>query len=162
MQNIKSIEFVFENCEGFEIDAKYFGIVAMDSIRTVVARVACNSISKYTTVGSVIFEIFSEANVEYDGFGEPTLKFDRICMHRDITAIALHYEDGESETYYVNYEDEVEGQLGTPNKNQKVHINSFGNLYLIIDASKEIFDFFDKDDMEDKEKNEFSKSMILY
>lgn len=44
MKHIKSIEFVLENCENFNIDTNYFGAFLIDDIRYSIQRIACNSI----------------------------------------------------------------------------------------------------------------------
>ena len=151
MRNVKSIEFVFENCECLEIEAKYFGGVHLEDIRTSIARIACNSIAKMQTVHSAVFEIFSEANVEYAPFGNQSdkmVKFDRLAAWDDITQIVVHYEDNQEEVYYVDYDDDGNDGLGAPNKNQKSCISALGNLYLVIEKDKTIGDYFDEDEMD--------------
>ena len=103
MRNVKSIEFVFENCECLEIEAKYFGGVHLEDIRTSIARIACNSIAKMQTVHSAVFEIFSEGNTEYAPFcnqSDKMVKFDRLAAWDDITQIIVHYEDNQEEVPY--------------------------------------------------------------
>lgn len=163
MKNIKSVELILENCETIEIEAKYFGMFKMDDIRTGIYRIACNAISKSQTAHSIAFEIFSEANVKYAPFGscEEQLKFHRLTQWKDITGIELKYEDGSVETYYVDYDDGEDNALGAENLNEKVHISRLGNLYIVIEKDKTIFDYFDKDEIEDVESVNFSKTMIL-
>lgn len=164
MRNVKSIEFVFENCECLEIESKYFGGVHLEDIRTSIARIACNSIAKMQTVHIAVFEIFSEANTEYAPFGNQSdklLKFDRIAALDDITQIIVHYEDNQEEVYYVDYDDDGNDGLGAPNKNQKSCISALGNLYLVIEKDKNIGDYFDKDEIDNEEEIDDIKSMIL-
>jgi hypothetical protein len=40
MKHIKSIEFVLENCESFNIDANYFGTFLIDDIYYSIQRIA--------------------------------------------------------------------------------------------------------------------------
>lgn len=163
MNNIKKVEFVFENCECFEIDEKYFGMFQIADIKTEIYRIACNAISKLTTAYTVALEIFSEANTDYNpcGSSERSKKFDRITSWRDITSIILYYDDGKEETYYVDYVEKQDGVLGTENINQRTYISSLGNLYLVITKDKDIKDFFETDEIECKESLDFSKMMIL-
>ena len=163
MKNIKSIELILENCEVIEIESKYIGMFRMDDIRTSIYRIACNAISKSQTAHSVAIEIFSEANVKYSPFGncEEQLKFYRLAEWKDITSIELHYEDGSTETYYVDYDDGENDALGAENLNQKNYISTLGNLYIVIEKDKTVFDYFDKEEVEDVESINFSKTMIM-
>lgn len=163
MKSIKSIEFIFENCEHFQIDSQYFGTFSIDNIKTSINRIACNMIAKTETACCIAVEIFAEANQEYFPFDldEPAMKFDRILKYNDITSIVLHYENNNTDTYYVDYDDVEEGVLGTENKNQHSILSSLGNLYLVVANDKDIYDFFDKREMDDVESVEFSKKMIM-
>lgn len=162
MQNIKNVEFIFENCECFTVDAKYFGIFEMSDLQTKIRRIAMNSISKYTSVNYVAIEIYSEADDRYDFYGEEMKsKLDRIQQYRDITGICLTYDNGLKETYYVNYKDEIEGALGTPNVYQKTYLSKLGNLYLVISEDKDIADAFDMEEINNEEIIKMDKQMIL-
>lgn len=162
MKNVKSIGFGFENCEYFSIDAKYFGAFQLSDINTRIQRVACNSISRMDLVDSVVMEIFSEGNGEYlSGFGDEKVKFfDRIVAYNDITSITVIYDDDSEETYWVNYKEEVEDQLGSPNVYQQTEMNKFGDLYLVI-SPKPMPHFFDDKVINDEDSISFSKIMIL-
>lgn len=162
MKDVKSIGFGFENCEYFSIDAKYFGAFQLSDINTRIQRVACNSISRVDSVDSVVMEIFSEGNGEYlSGFGDEKVKFfDRIVTYNDITSITVIYDDDSEETYWVNYKEEVEDQLGSPNMYQQTEMNKFGDLYLVI-SPKPMPHFFDDKVINDEDSISFSKIMIL-
>ena len=163
MKNIEKVEFVFENCESFEIDAKYFGQFHVENIYSAINRIACNSIAKMQIANTIAFEIFSEGNIPYSPFGgqEQQNKFDRISAFSDITSIVLIYEDGSTEQYYVNYDDGGNYGLGVENKNQKSYISTANNLYLIIQKDTDIFQFFNKEEIDDKEYIDSFKGMIL-
>lgn len=157
MKSIKSIEFVFENCECFSIDAKYLGEFELSDIHQCIHRIASNCIAKMDCANTVAIEIFSEGNKEYSPFGvrdrDETL-FDRFMYH-DITSIEIVYDDETSETYYVDYEgDEI-------NEYQKNYMNNFGDMYIVISKDKGIFDFFDEDEINDEEIISFAKDMIF-
>ena len=162
MKDVKSIGFGFENCEYFSIDAKYFGAFQLSDINTRIQRVACNSISRVDCVDSVVMEIFSEGNGEYlSGFGDEKVKFfDRIVTYNDITSITVIFDDDSEETYWVNYKEEVEDQLGSPNVYQQTEMNKFGDLYLVI-SPKPMPHFFDDKVINDEDSISFSKIMIL-
>lgn len=162
MKVAKYIEFIFENCEHFSIDAKYFGALELTNFNTHIQRVASNAITKMSCVGTVAMEIFSEGDGKYSCFGDEDLtKFERLKNWNDITALTVVYEDDSEETYYVNYEEEDENQLGSPNVLQHSETNKFGDLYIIISESKCFTDFFDYEEINNKEHMEFAKDMIF-
>lgn len=162
MKDIKSVEFIFENCEAFNVEAKCFGVLEISDIQTKIGRIAVNSISKFTCANYVAMEIFSEADGKYDFYGEEMKsKLERIQKYQDITSICFTYDDETKETYYVNYKDETEGALGAPNVYQKTYLSTLGNLYLVISENDNIADVFDMDEINNKETVDFNKKMIL-
>lgn len=161
MDSVKSIGFGFENCEYFNIDAKYFGTLELTDFRIDIQRLACNAILKMDCVDTVVMEIFSEGDDEYSSYGEDMTKFKRLNMYNDITSIAVVYDDNSEEEYYVNYKEEIEDQLGSPNVYQTTYMSKLGNLYIVISKDKGIFDYFNEEEINDKESIEFSKLMIL-
>lgn len=162
MRRVKSIEFTFENCEYFSIDAKYFGALELTDFNTHIQRIASNVITKMNCVGTVAMEIFSEGDSKYSCFGDEELtKFERLKNWNDITALTVVYEDDSEETYYVNYEEEDEDQLSSPNVLQRSKTNKFGDLYIIISESKCFTDFFDDEEINNEAYMEFAKDMIF-
>lgn len=164
MKDVKSIGFGFENCEYFSIDAKYFGAFELTDFFTSIYRASCNAIIKMNLIETVVMEIFSEGNGQYKPFGvgdEVNNFFDRLQTYDDITSISVTYNDDTVEEYYVTYKEEVEGQLGSPNVLQHTYMNKFGDLYIVISKDKGIFDFFDKEEINNKENIDFAKLMIL-
>lgn len=160
MKHAKSIGFGFENCEYFSIDAKYFGTLKFTDINTRIQRLACNAVVKIECVDTVIMEIFSEGDDKYSSYIEDMTKFKRLNMYNDITSISVVYNDNSEEEYYVNYKEEVEGQLGSPNAHQSNYISTLGNLYIVISKDKGIFDYFNEEEINDKETIEFSKNIL--
>lgn len=156
MKHVKSIGFVFENCEYFTMNAKYFGTLDLTDFDTHIERIACNAIAKMNCVGTVAMEIFPEGDGEFPSFGDSITKFKRLKMFDDITSIIIIYDDGTEEEYYVNYEGEA------TNKYQKTYLSKFGLLYIVISKDKDIFDFFDEEDIHDKGYVDFAKSMLMY
>ena len=162
MKDIKSIEFVFENCEVFSIDACFFSDFSIENTEVRVNRIACNSISRYTVANTIAFCLFKEANRTYHIFDiedEKTTYFDRLKVG-DITCINLTYEDDETESFYIDYKEENDA-LGAPNLNQKVYESDLGDLYIVISEKNNIEDVFDMNEINDKEFVDFEKSMIL-
>lgn len=160
MRRVKFIEFTFENCEHFSIDAKYFGALELTDFNTHIQRVASNAITKMSCVGTVAMEIFSEGDGKYSCFGDEDLtKFERLRNWDDITALTVVYEDDSEEIYYVNYEEEY--LPGSPNVLQHSETNKFGDLYIIISKNKCFTDFFDDEEINNKEHMEFAKDMIF-
>jgi len=161
---VKFIEFTFENCECFSIDAKYFGEFHITDFQTFIDRCAINYINKFTIANTIAFEIFSEADNTYYPFEDEeiaTTKFNRLKEHMDIVGIRLTYNDNTTEDFDVNYNEGTEEEIGSPNINQHVYISSLGNLYLTIVKDKNIEDFFDKELINDKSSIDHFKSMIL-
>lgn len=161
MKYVKSIGFGFENCEYFSIDEKYFGTLELTDFNACIQRIACNAVVKMECVDTVVMEIFSEGDDKYSSYGEDMTKFKRLNMYNDITSISVVYNDNSEEEYYVNYKEEVEDQLGSPNIYQSNYISNLGNLYIVISKDKGIFDYFNEEEINDKENIEFSKSIIL-
>ena len=95
MKNVKSVNLILENCEVINIEPQYLGQLLLDKIRTKVYRIAMNSISKMQVVNRVAIEIFSEANVPYDSFGEESkekaiLKLSKMNITNVMLILLLH------------------------------------------------------------------------
>ena len=163
MKNVKSVNLVLENCEVINIDAQYFGQLLLEKIRTKVYRVAMNSISRMQVVNRVAIELFSEANVPYDSFGEESKEtiFDRLTSYNDIAQIELIYDDEgkDTELFIVNWVDD--DQCGCTNKLQKSYTSKPGNLYILIGKDMKLKNFFDKEEIEDEQCMAFAKSMVI-
>ena len=163
MKNVKSVNLVLENCEVINIDAQYFGQLLLEKIRTKVYRVAMNSISRMQVVNRVAIELFSEANVPYDSFGEESREtiFDRLTNYNDIAQIELIYDDEgkDTELFIVNWVDD--DQCGCTNKLQKSYTSKPGNLYILIGKDMKLKNFFDKEEIEDEQCMMFAKSMVI-
>lgn len=159
MKHIESIEFVFENCECFSIDANYFGEFLIDDIHYSIQRIASNSIFKMAIADTIVIELFSEGDREYHPFGalETTTIFERLQKYNDITQVIIHYEDQTEETYFVNWAEGDEFE----NKNQSICKSDLGNFYIVISEEKDFSTFFDTEYMNDKDYIDFAKEMII-
>lgn len=163
MENIKFVTIEFENCEYITLPITVFGVCHLGNISTSIDRIAMNAICKSVFAREIALEIFfPEAENEYvvsEFFGEKYTILQRLTSYRDITHITFTYQDDSKETFAVDYEDEVEGQLGSDNKNQKNYISECGNLYIVIDANKEVNDFFNIELINDEANMEFKKDL---
>lgn len=164
MEIIKSVTIEFENCECITLPITVFGECHLDNISISIDRIAMNAICKSVFAREIALEIFfPEAEnkcIANELFGQKyTTIFQRFTSYRDITHIILTYHDDSKETFMVDYEDEIEGQLGSDNKNQKNYISECGNLYIVIDANKEINDFFNMEFINNRENMELTKDL---
>lgn len=175
MNGISRIEIGLENCEVITIDGKYIGAFYVENIKTTISRMGCNYIGKYQSCDSFVIEINRGADCVNKPFGiddedSKMSIFKRLLTFRDITSIRIFYdkknekyedvETGETDEFYVPYEEECEGQLGSPNVYQSCYINSYGDLYIVISKDDKIEDFFDIEEIEDEEFLNFQFSMM--
>ena len=154
---IKNLTFVLENCEHITVKGNTIGSFDIMGIEKVIRRVACNEIGKYEVANSVAIELFPEADTKYNSFGEvsKSTAFKRLSEYADITGIEIEYENGEIESFLVDYDTGEYDYLGADNINQKTYISTQGNLYILIDTKKALFDVFPKDEIEDKDTIEY-------
>lgn len=161
MKEINAIELVFENCETLRLDINVLGRVYLGKINTEITRIACDCIAESIFVDEVALEIFSEAE-ELGVWGPAWInynsKLERIARYNDITQIEILYSNGDSKTYYIDYEEESE-DLGAPNINQKSYISSLGNLYIVISMENSIEHYFPREYTEDAGTVNFNKNM---
>ncbi|MBQ6521006.1 MAG: hypothetical protein IJI14_20050 [Anaerolineaceae bacterium] len=152
-KELKYIELVLENCECITFQRNVIGRFILDHIKTIVARMAMNSITEYKVAGTLAVEIFSEGNEDYCPFGfaeDKTTKFGRLSSFNDLSGIEVHYDDGTSDYYLLEYDEEpgLENIIGAPNINEKQYISKPGNLYIVVDKTKDIKDYFEQDEIE--------------
>ena len=163
---LKCIELTLENCEVVTIDGKYIGDFLVDDISTSIRRLGCNWDGKVDWAGLVAIEIHKDADGEqYRSFGYKATKFSRLTEWNDITHIDICLEDEDAEdnvdksqiySYAIHWDDDDDEE----NKNQESYISDLGNLYIYINNKKSsdnkgIFDFFDKEAINDKDYSHF-------
>lgn len=146
---IKSIEFIFENCECLTIDGRYIGDLIIEDIRTSIRRVACNSIMRMVSCKSFAISINKLVNIKtiHTGFDE-VYPLERINSGTEITYIIITYSDNSTETIYMNWSNESEWH----NPYQKSLITKKGDLYLVIDKELNIEDIWDENYINDNHK----------
>lgn len=150
MNYIQSVTLTLENCETFTLPINVFGTFYIGHIYTSIRRTAMNMIAKFDRANEVVMEIFfpeaeERATKEFFFSGDYPTILERLKAHRDITSITLTDKDGTRTTYEVDYKDEVEGQLGANNLNQKTYLSACGNLYIVIGENRHISDYFNED-----------------
>lgn len=171
-RKLKSITFVFENCDSISIDGKYVGEFLVDDIGSRIKRTAINSIKKLEFANTFVIEIHKDANIERyehdvneESFKQMTfdrflgcdivsVKFDIIEDNLDDWEISCseHYK------YYIDwcdmdYDDDDDYNIYSTyyNQYQQTHISKAGNLYIVISKYKDIEDFFDMATLDDEE-----------
>ena len=156
---LKYIELTLENCEVVTIDGKYIGDFLVDDISTSISRLACNWVGKVDWAGLVAIEIHKDADKE---LYHPI--FSRLTTWNDITHIDICLEEDAGDdsakshiySYDISWSDDAEEE----NKNQESYISDLGNLYIYINNKKSsdnkgIFDFFDKEEINNKDYSHF-------
>ena len=167
---LKYITFVFENCEYITIDGKYIGHFLVDDIKTRIARVASNSISKQEIAKTFAIEIHKDADRERYPFddmvfaGKHTV-FDRVKLYNDITAIEFVleeiYPEDEKNPYTEEYNYLVTWTGGDcTNDVQANYVSNLGHLYIVIKENANFSDFFDLEELNDEESMKFHFTML--
>ena len=141
-KKVKTVELTFENLDYVDIPAEYFGEFYISGIRVSIERLAFNAILQRTKADYIEFELLRCIDVALPGltqdlFYDPMVEFsllDRIKDRRDITYLDFHYEDGNTERFFVPWEDADDV---CHNKLQHAFINGNDNLTVKLEATKE-------------------------
>lgn len=156
---LKEITFVLENCDRITVPGNYIGSFCVTNIKKYIARRAMNYIGEYEVAESFMIEIHNGANTEHKQFGEIQnvghTKFKRLMDWKDITNVEFEIEecwDGENTSnkkysYSVDWHEDDEFD----NRYQKTYLSPCGHLYIVISAGKDIFDIFDKEEIDDED-----------
>lgn len=140
MKKIKSLDITFENCEGatfFDTDIEH---VRITDITSNIFVTSDSEVYETKNAGSAILKIYPTGNrlCEFQpSIKKPKFIFQRIMEWPDITHIDLTYDNGEIDSYSVEWEDATPG--GENNKLQKTEIRSDG--VLIITISKGVLEY---------------------
>lgn len=168
---LKYIEFVLENCDRIKIEGKYIGDFLIDNLKISIKRIACNSIDKIDVANTIAIEIHKDANKERYQFAQDHIEnfkqmtFDRFKAYDDITSIQFELEENYVEEGQVpcrefyNYYVDWTGDSEYTNEAQKTYLSKEGNLYIVIANGAGIEDFFDLEEIEDKDYTDFHFSM---
>ena len=130
MKQIAKIDVIFENCEFFSLDASDLKFVNFDQFGTMIRRIACNCVAKIVRANYIELHVKKGLNDRYDSFGQqdrPASKLERL-QGCDITSFEIFFEDGTSESIYVDWSDESE----YINKYQSYFFDDDGSLVVVI------------------------------
>lgn len=161
---IEKIKFYLENCESIAIEGKHIGHLNIDNITYSISRMACNAIEEMYTAHHFAISINRDANVNQDmimlghKIDNRTLKpFSRLVQYPDITSIFIHFKGiNEPKQFFVTWDSEDDQN----NNNQKAYVNSFGDLFIVIDKELSLEDIFPKEQIEDQDSMDFEWSMF--
>lgn len=143
MSEVKSVEFILENCEALEFEARYIDSMVFEGFNRKIGRVAMNSIRSMESVDHVSIRVLAEADhsnqfiVCFDE--EDTSPFKRVMKYSDITSFVINYEDGSEEQLHVDWCESDE----YVNRFQSNEIASNGDLLVVVSRNKSVDTEFD-------------------
>lgn len=141
MKNIKSIELVFENCEGVIIPIECFEEFYIEDL---------DKLKNEDTIKSLRFKIKDNGDIEYTTSWSNNIisPLQRISRDNDITNIYIKYEDETEIQLFPNWYDN--GYCGSQyNEIQTSELISYNELELIINPNvktyslKDVLEYFD-------------------
>lgn len=133
------IELIFENTESVKIPIKNIGQMKMSGIKEGISSNA-RSIETYKYADYLYLEIDKKGNIPFKNLlGEEELTFDRLLQCNDICIIDIEIE-GKKEEILLPYD----GPIDEINSLQKTYLSKNGNLYIVIDKEKQVFDIFEE------------------
>lgn len=160
--NIDKVELLLENCEVITIEGKHIGEFCIDNINHRIERVTCNSIQEIHIAKHFSISIHRDANIEksmpIDG---KMKKFSRLHNCHDIVCVYVYlkqdwFKKQKVKCFYVDwYHDRNDSNTTWVNKNQKTHMNQFGDLFITVDRNRNIDDIFNLEQIEDEQHMSF-------
>lgn len=143
MSEVKSVEFILENCEALEFEARHIDSMVFEGFNRKIGRVAMNSIRSTEAVDHVSIRVLAEAN-HADQFTvcfdeEDTSPFKRVMQYSDITSFVINYEDDSEEQLHVDWCESDE----YVNRFQSNEIASNGDLLVVVSRKKSVDTEFD-------------------
>lgn len=123
--SIKSVGIGFENCEYVELPASNIVSFSVSGVTSTYVFDKGNSFAKRELKNCTGFLLEATSDTKVFTTMGNELK-DRLLKYGDITSLSLAYTDGSSETFYVVWSDESEGDENT---NQRAH--SYGNTVTV-------------------------------
>ncbi len=146
---LERVTLVLENCDCITIEGKHIEKFSVEDIKMSIRKTSVNSIKKTDTVHHFAIKIDKNANVdrypfeqEYEDMKEKT--FDRLLEYNDITQIEFNLiadtnkNRREHYHYYLTWKSEDENN----NPAQKSRLDKDGNLYILVDESMKLDDYF--------------------
>ena len=133
-KTIEAIEITFENIDTILIPVRYFRDIVLGDIHTATSSGNANTLRRYSSTESVIFELdpkVNEITADFEGgeycLNSPPDFWARLKM-RDIAQLTLFYTDKTHEDFYVPWDPEDEYH----NRLQTVTINDDGAARVVI------------------------------
>ena len=145
-KEIKRIDIVFENCEVAEIPIEYVEFFTMHNITESITYNIHNNSSFTAEHFRIILKKEADVPTNICGIVEKAKAFERIQSWNDIAAVTLNYTDNTSRHIYVEYKEEHEGELGSPNILQCSRLNENGELDIIVTTDNEWLQKFKEED----------------
>lgn len=104
MSNVKSLQFVFENCESIKIEEKGIDLFLIDNLKT---NLTLNGKKKVADNFMLALNGRAQHYMSEHLFGTSSDPFHRFQV-RDVTQIAVEYDDDNtSETIFLNWLDDT-------------------------------------------------------
>lgn len=147
---ICSIELTLEDCDFFEIPRECIGSFLISKIRTTIEGDAYSPIKAINWADEVLIQISDEPfDILNDPLDEdPLLDFSayrpsflRLLEFEDVTRITIKFDDGDRETFAVEYEE----TLGGNNLFQQTRLAKNGSLYILIGKDLKMEDYVPAD-----------------
>jgi hypothetical protein len=127
LSTIKCIQFHYENCEMFSVDADFILACDLSPIKMKYNTYAFPT-ERYKSVSHVHLKISSQANkVRALWLEEEAEPFERTVRYGDLVFLIIHYQNGTKEKVQLPWEGDQ-----YINNNQTATIDSEGHLLLTI------------------------------
>lgn len=128
LDNLKTVDICFENCDGFTVEIEDIKHLYISNIKeNVFITDHYRSINKISDSTSIIIDKKVNGIVPL-WFDRGELPFERTLQHRDIVSIGFTYLNGTQEEIYVNWDSEDDYY----NPAQETEINDNGDLVINI------------------------------
>ena len=132
-KKLVKLDIVLENVEFLEFNSDDILNLSIAGItETLDYQLFDQNIFRFKKCSHLYLKVRESANSISNTTYEPEKKFDRLLRCLDITCIELQFNDGSSETFYVEYSD----RILEINDYQEMFLNNKGDLIIII--SKDI------------------------
>lgn len=142
MREIKSVEMVFENCEGLDVPYSLIGLLELKGIETTMSMVAKYGKNLKETKTCKEFAIALNRGLNgskecYVTKWSTEKPIDRIHAYQDIVSVTLKFEDGSEDEYYLDWKEDESNPFD--NGYQKSSMNSYGDLFIEVSSNEELY-----------------------
>ncbi len=156
LKDIKYISLALENCEGFDIEAKYILDIWFDEIHMGVGYNPKNKVYDGRLVlskdcldllSSVAYVEFVDGTTGLDVYDKDTLKLrNRLLNCCDITQVHIYFNDGSRVWFFVPYdplEDEIHGREIDLSNCSSAEFDENGNVLILFGKSSHSYNRVD-------------------